>query len=449
MPAPPYAVPSRRDRVVALASGIIGGPAGRYAVIGGRGLAGVVAAVIAWAAAMIALGVWQKGHCLTKGWVNPDQFWRACYSDLPVLHVTTGLAGRQFPLTDPPLDQPLGSALVMWLVSLVTPQAGTGVGAQQWVLGIWAVLAVLLLAAGGLAVVALRPRRPWQAAHLTASPVLVVLALVSVDLAGVALALVALWAWKRRTPGWAGALFALALLVRPYAVVFLVAAALVGWREDRRPDVARMLGGALLTVFVLGASLYVLFGDSVLLPLRSWWLSAPGYGALALVPQLHQHPLLPGVATGVAVAGFLLAPVLGAYLGRHRRRPGVAQLAAPMLLVLFLTAKAVPVQAGLWVLPVLALSAIRWRDHLIWAGAEILHFVMVWLHIGFASDPGKGLPGSTYSLFILLRMAALAWVCYQVWESRPARTRHRHRVPVDSSTSGTRASSSAGVRLET
>lgn len=425
MPAPPYAVPSRRDRVVAAASGALGGPAGRYAVIGGRGLAGVAAAVVALGAVAVALGVFQKGHCLAKGWVNPDQFWRTCYSDLPVLHVTTGLAGRQFPLSDPPLDQPLGSALVMWLISLVTPQAGTGVGAQQWVLAIWAVLAVLLLAAGALAVVALRPRRPWQAAHLTASPVLVVLALVSVDLAGVALVLVALWCWKRRAPGWAGVLFALALLVRPYAVVFLVAVLLVGWREDRRHDATRLLVGAVLTVLGLLLALCVLFGDAVLLPIRSWWQSAPGYGALSLIPQLHNHPLIPGVSTAIAVVGFLLAPLLGAHLARHRRRPGIAQLAAPMLLVLFLTAKAVPVQAGVWVLPLLALSTVRWRDHLVWAGAEILHFVTVWLHIGFGSDPGKGLPGTTYSLFILLRMAALAWVCYRVWEARPPRIAQR------------------------
>lgn len=441
MPAP-YAVPSRRDRVVATAAQVIGGPAGRYAAIGTRGLAGVAAAVIAMGAGMIALAVFQKGHCLTKGWVNPDQFWRACYSDLPVLHVTTGLADRQFPLTDPPLDQPLGSGLLMWLVSLVTPQAGTGTGAQQWVFGIWATVAVLLLAAAALAVVALRPRRPWQAAQLAASPVLAVLALVSVDLAGVALVVVAALCWKRRHPAWAGVLLGLAVLVRPYALVFLLATVLVGWRQDRRREAMTTLVAASLAVLGLFVPLLALYPDAVLLPLRSWWHMSPGYGALTLVPQLHGFPMITAAATWVAVGGWVLAGLLGLRLSSGRGRLGTAQVAAPMLLVVFLTAKAVPVQAGLWVLPLIALSTVRWRDHLLWAGAEILHFVTVWLHIGFGSDPGRGLPGSTYSIAIVLRLVALAWLAYQIREQRPRRQRPPSR------SSGSSSASSAGARLE-
>jgi len=50
---------------------------------------------------------------------------------------------------------------------------------------------------------------------------------------------------------------------------------------------------------------------------------------------------------------------------------------------------------------------------------EILHFVTVWLHIGFSSDAGKGLPGSTYAVLVLLRMGAWAWVVWRIWSGAP------------------------------
>lgn len=418
MRRPPYDVPSRHDPVVATAARSIGGPVGRYAAIGTRGLAGVTAALLSMGALILALGVVQKGHCLAKGWVNPDQFWRACYSDIPVVHVTTGLAERNLPWTGASTsDQPLLSGLAMWLVARVSPRAGTDVLAQQWIFGIWAMVAMLLLAAAVLAAVALRPRRPWQAAHLAASPVLAVLALVATDLLGVALVMWALWAWSRSRPALAGALLGMAFLIRPFPLIFAAAIVLVGWREGKRREAVTVVVGAL----VAGLALYLPFTLAVpgtLTALRSWSTSSPGYGAPALIPQLVDRPLPTEVATGVALVGWIVALLLGGWLAfTARRPPGVVQVAAPMLLVVVFTAKSVPVQTGLWVLPLLALSVVPWRDHLLWAAAEIIHFEAVWLHIGFGSDAGKGLPPRTYALVVLLRMAAWVWVCWRVWDA--------------------------------
>lgn len=418
----PYDAPSRRDPVVATVTGFLGGPTGRLAVVGARGLAGVAAALAVVGAVLIALGVWQKGHCLANGWSNPDQFWRMCYSDVPVLHVTSGLSERALPYLDAtPSDQPPLSGVALWLVSLVSPEAGTHLSAQQWVFGLWAVAAVLLLAAATVAAVALRPRHPWQAAHLAASPVLVVLALVSTDLLGVALTLLGLWAWRTGRLGTAGALLGLAALVRPYPLVFLAAVLLVSLRRGR--PLGRLLGSAAVASSVLFLLLLVL-DDGVLQPFRTWWASSPGYGGVSLVPYLLGRPLSAGGATALALAGWAAALALGAALTfRARHAPGVIRVAAPMLLVVVITAKSVPVQTGLWLLPVLALSAVPWRDHLLWAAAELGHFVTVWLHIGFGSDPGKGLPGDSYALFVLLRTAGWAWVAWQTWSQaapRPA-----------------------------
>lgn len=434
MRRPPYVVPSRRDRVVATATRAIGGPVGRYAAIGTRGLGAVAAALITLGTAMLALGVFQKGHCVVKGWSNPSQFWRACYSDLPVVHVTSDLADRSLPYAGAGSDQPLGSGLVMWLVSLLTPQAGTDLGAQRWVFLTWAALAVLLLAAGILAGIALLPQDPWHVAHLAASPVLVVLALVSTDLVGIALVLWGWWAWTRAHPALAGVLMGLAFLLRPYPLVFLLAIALVAWREDRlRAAATALVSAALATLAVYLPALF-LVGDGILAAPRGWFSAGPGYGALALVPQSFGFTLLTPVPTVISLLGWLAAVLAGAWLTfRSFARPDAVRVAAVMLLIVALTATSLSVQTGLWLLPLLALSSVRWRDHLIWAAAEIVHFEATWLHIGFSSDAGKGLPGEAYALAILLRMAGWSWVVWQIWQG-PTRQAPEHAVPAENQT---------------
>ena len=188
-----------------------------------------------------------------KGWSTPDQFWRACYSDLPVVHVSSPLAERALPWagegaasTAAPLP-----GLVMWAMARVSPRAGQDLAAQQWIMTLWITVCLLLVAACVLALVALRPRNPWSAAHLALSPVLALLALVSVDLLGVTLTLLALWAWERRRPWVTGLLLGLALLVRPFPLVVLAAMLLVAWRRDRLVDGLRVLVGAALGALAL------------------------------------------------------------------------------------------------------------------------------------------------------------------------------------------------------
>lgn len=421
----PWPVPSWSDPVARGATGAIGGPTGRYAAVGARGLAGVAAALIVLGTLNLALAVWTKGHCLLQGWSTPDQFWRACYSDLPVVHVSSPLADGMLPwVGDSPSTQPPLSGLVMWLIALVSPASGTGVPAQQWTLVLWAVLCLPLLAAGVLAVVALQPRRPWQAAQLALSPVLTLLVLVSTDLLGVTFTLLAIWAWRRERGWMAGGLLGLALLVRPFPLLILAAMVLLAWRHRRRllalqAVVGTVLGALLVLVPLLTVEPQALTG------LERWWGQGAGYGSLQMLPQLLGAPVLAPVTVAIAVAGWLVALGLGAWLVR---RPGrapvdVVRLSAIMLLVVVLTAPSMSVQSGLWVLPLLALSARPWWEHLVWALAEVLHFLATWLYIAFGSDPGRGLPPEAYAVAVLLRAGAWGWLLWRIWATAPSRRR--------------------------
>ena len=184
----------------------------------------------------------------------------------------------------------------------------------------------------------------------------------------------------------------------------------------------RTLGAAAGAVAVVLLPFVVANPSAILRSYQVWWDSAAGLGSPWMIPQLVGHPLPTGATTLLSVVGLVVALAVGAVFALStRRRPSVAEVALVLVAVALLTGKAFPVQASLWLLPLVALCGLRWRDHLVWAGAEALHFVMVWLYVGGLSKPDRGLPPGWYAVFLVIRVAAVAYLVWQVWRTAAAR----------------------------
>ena len=107
-----------------------------------------------------------------------------------------------------------------------------------------------------------------------------------------------------------------------------------------------------------------------------------------------------GAVTTLAVLGWVLALAVGAVLAlTPQRRPAVAEVSLVMLAIVLVTGTTLTPQASLWLLPLVALVGLRWRDHLIWAGVEAAYFVAVWLYIAGLTTPDRGLPPGDYAVF--------------------------------------------------
>jgi uncharacterized membrane protein len=320
-----------------------------------------------------------------------------------------------------PLDQPVISGVVMWLAGLAVPD-GSAIARQQWYFGLWALLITVIVMTLVIVTAASVPRAPWRAAHVALSPVLVLAGLISVDLLGVLLASLALWAWGRNRIALAGVFLGLAICARSYPLVLLVAIGLLAVRSGRVRAWSLLALTALATCLLVAVPWLVLNADALLSAYRTWWRAGASYGSLWMLPGLLGHPLPPGRVTTLVILGWVVALVLGAFfaLGMDRR-PTVAEVSLVMLVIVVVTGKTVPVQAGLWLLPLIALVGLTWRDHLIWAGFEATYFVAVWLYIAGLSKADRGLPSGGYSTLLLLRIAAWVYVFVQVW--RVARSR--------------------------
>ena len=383
---------------------VAGGPLGRHASARAAGWVATLVPLLALTGGAMALSVVQRAHCIQQGWSGSDQFWHGCFSDLPSLY--------QLVLT----------GAVMSLLGGLVPD-GSFLDQTRWYVALWAVLAAVCALAIVWLTAASRPRHVAAAVHVALSPVLVLTALLAPDIVGVLLVSAGIFAWARRRPVLAGVLLGLAVTARTYPLLVLLALVLLGARTGRFAAVGRALAGAGVAVAVVLLPFLVGNPGAILRTYQVWWDATPGLGSPWMLPQLvGLTSVPPGMATLLAVCGTVLALLVGAvFVLGTTRRPTLAEAALVLVALSLLVGKAFPVQSSLWLVPLVALCGLRWRDHLMWAVPEALHFAMVWLYVAGLSTPDRGLPAQWYAFFMALRLAGVVWLVVRVWQRAAAR----------------------------
>lgn len=352
--------------------------------------------------------------CASGGWEGRAPVWRQCASPLfaSMIEDRAGLGVGAWLSGDTTLDVPFVRGVVTTGLGSLAP--GAGLAQQRWVLVLWTLLAAVLLAGLVLAVGTVRGHPLADPVALALSPVLALSVLLSVDLVPLALAVVAAWAWSRGRPVLAGALAAVAVLGGPLPALVLLAMALVP-PPGLRDGVRRLLVAAGVTLLLLVGPVAAVDLGLLVRPVTAWLDGGAGAGSVWFVPTLAHHPLGASVVAGFATSGMLVAAALAVVVSRRRPRPPVADVALLALVVALLTAPALPPAAGLWLVPFVALAGVPWRDHLVWAGAEVVHAVALFGWLGAASDPGHGLPAGWYATALALRLVALGRIGWVVW----------------------------------
>ncbi|WP_167582193.1 glycosyltransferase 87 family protein [Kineococcus rubinsiae] len=431
--------PTSSDPLARAASEVVGGPAGRR--IGGEPpwWAGALPLGLALAAVLVAVGAVAKHHCRTVGWNSPDQFFHLCYSDAPVVYTSSGLASGLGPYADGvSLSQPPVTAGLAWLIGRFAPHEVT-VAAQRAYFDATAVallLAALVVVAA--VVVAAGRRRSLDVLLVAVSPLLAITGLVSLDLAGVALATAGLACWARRRPVAAGVLLGLAVAARTYPVLLLLALLLLALRAGRLRAFATTAAAAVATWLVVDLPLALTSYDAWSAYLAGFFPQRAGYGSLWLLPQLveqateaaSQDGLPAGAVTALTLAAWVVWSLLvTVFVLWAPRRPRVPQVAFLLVAGFCVLGSSFPVQAALWLLPLAALAAPRWRDHVLWWVTEALYFGAVWLFIAGQSTPARALPPEFYAVAVLLRAAGIAWLVVAV--VRDVRTPERDVVRAD------------------
>jgi uncharacterized membrane protein len=419
--------PTLSDPLARSASAVASGPLGRHAKTG-RSWWNPLRVTLAVATVVFGLGVLQHSPCVVTRWSeaeSPKPFSHMCYTDIPYLYVSRGLAEGIFPYTplrdlpfnrepgtpqeadDLTVEYPVLTGLWMGVAGWLThalgespdvsqvPHADLGevLGVQHDTAVFWCVNAVGFFLIFMLAIIALvraQRRRPWDAMFVAASPMVALCTFINWDMLALGCVAGALWAWSRRRPIWAGVFLGLGTAAKLYPLLLIGPLLILCLRERKLNTWMKMTMAGLVVWLIIDVPVYLWSSTEFLWFWRFNADRGPDYGSLWLLAEIFGHGASPHtvnvttwfvfgvVCAAIAMLG-LLAP----------RRPRVAQLMFLVVLGFLLINKVYSPQYVLWLLPLAALARPRWRDLIIWQACELFYFFAIWMHIAnFFVSPG-------------------------------------------------------------
>lgn len=384
---PKVVVPSRSDPLLRGMTEPVGGPLGTHTVPGktDSGFFTIERVLIFMTAFSALIAVLTKTHCREAGWTTPDQYSTGCYSEFPNAFTQFNLA-NVFPFLSKNAtfgDGPV-AGFVAGITAWFTAWAGNGALRNLAFFDLNAGLIAILWIVVVLLIWKMSGRRPWDAAIVAASPLLILTAYMSWDFWAVGLVTLGIFLFARRRPLTAGFVLGIAAMAAPYAALVLLALVVLGIRHKKTT--------AMLEVLAAGAVGWLL----IMVPAMSFNPSGWGayisgmiskqpsntslYGGWNLIAGMLGVPGMSVETVNAVVVMFIVALLFGAgYLAlRTPQAPRVAQLAAIMVGGYVVVGKFTEPWSAIWLLPLLALALPRWRPLLLWQAAVITS-VIAWM----------------------------------------------------------------------
>ena len=423
--------PTQEDVFLRGLSEAVGGPVGAHAARPSPGSRlWTPARVIMVLAVLVFCLHWvQKSPCQDGSWPDFTQYRDFCYTDVLALYYAEHLNTGAVPYFDWPVEYPVLTGAFMGLLGLPVhdlalhnPSLNQGEAFYN--------LNALVLSAFGIAaiatVLALRRRRPWDAAMFALAPALVVTATVNWDLLAVALTVFFVYAWARRRPWLAGVMLGLAVAAKFYPFLFAGPMLVLALRTGRWRAALTTVGAAVATWVVVNAPVFLFAREGWA---RFWVLSNTRGIDWGTLWYMGNHVELPN-GTGIFFVNDLAAdiPVLNIViylllallcLGvawlvlTAPRTPRLSQLLFLVVAIFLLTSKVWSQQFVLWLIPLAVLARPRWGGFLAWQLAEMGYFLAFYAQM--LNVNGRFvIPEGTFLTAAALRWATVAVLVYFV-----------------------------------
>ncbi|HEY0637973.1 MAG TPA: glycosyltransferase 87 family protein [Pseudonocardiaceae bacterium] len=447
-------VPSWSDRLAEEAGRLVGGRLGEHAVIGRHWFWTSLRVVLLLATFTLVLGWFAKSPCLQQytddaggvqlDWRDGRQYSHMCYSDTVPLYTAERLHEGGFPyrtswVDDPGTPQaqvrymeyPVVTGLFQWVNAKIAQgwargaAAGVLPGALTVVIyfnvtAFWLALAWLITV---WAVHRLRPARPWDAALVALSPIVIVHVFTNFDALATAFATAGVLAWARRRPELAGVLIGIGGAAKLYPLFLLGPLLLLCLRSGRLREGLRCLGTALVAWVLVNLPIAYAFpagwreffrlntergaDPDSLYNVISYFTGWQGFDG----PLAHGEP--PSTLNLVSAVLFALCCLGIGYVALTApRRPRLSSLAFLVVAAFLLTNKVWSPQFSLWLVPLAVLALPRARLLLAWMVVDA--FVWAPRMLYYLGTDKKGLPQDWFLGAVVVRDLAVAGLCVLV-----------------------------------
>ncbi|BFU47987.1 glycosyltransferase family 87 protein [Krasilnikovia sp. MM14-A1004] len=425
--------PASSDGFVRGLSEAIGGPLGDHAVPPeDRPNRFWTAARIILALTCLTLALhWvQKSPCQDGDWQKNIQYTRFCYTDVLALYYAEELNQGKVPYRDHAVEYPVVTGYFMGALGLPVHALGQkfpGINQGKWFYNINAAVLCALAVATVAVLLALRRRRPWDAAIFALSPILFVTATVNWDFLAIGLAMFGLYAWARRHPALAGILLGLGGAAKLWPLFILGPILVLALRSARLRAAFTAIGTAVAAWVIVNLPVFLSYRTSwnrffhlnTERPIDwgtlwyigryldgKWKTGTPGnQGPFQWlsdhVPALNWLTYaLFGLSCVAITVVCMLAP----------RRPRLSQVAFLVVAAFLIFSKVWSQQYVLWLLPLVVLARPRWGAVIAWSVAEIGYFTAFYAELlGAGGKPV--IPEGTFVLAATLRLITVAVLC--------------------------------------
>src|SRR3954462_14763816 len=411
----------------------IGGPLGGHAVRpdARRGRFWTAARIIlALTCITLAFSWVQKSPCQTGDWQKNVQYTRFCYTDVLALYYAEGLNEGKVPYKDHPVEYPVVTGYFMGALGIPIHAYGVkhpDINQGTWFYNANALVLSALAVATAAVILALRRRRPWDAAIFALSPIIFFTATVNWDFLAIGLAAIGLWLWAKRHPAWAGVFLGLGAAAKLWPL-FILGPLLILALRSRTLD-------KWLWSFLATAGTWALVNFPVWYWYHASWLRffelnhnrpidwgtlwyvgrymdgkwhSGGPGDQGPFQWLSNHVPTLNILTyglfGLACVAIAILALLAP------RRPRLAQLAFRVVAAFLIFSKVWSQQYVLWLLPLIVLARPRWGAIIAWTVAEFGYFTAFYAELlGAGGKPV--IPEGTFVLASGLRLVTVAVLC--------------------------------------
>jgi uncharacterized membrane protein len=425
--------PSESDGFVRGLSEAIGGPVGDHAVRGSARPGRFWTAsriILALTCLTLALHWVQKSPCQDGDWQKNIQYTRFCYTDVLALYYAEGLNDGKVPYKDHAVEYPVVTGYFMGALGLPVHAFGAkhpDINQGRWFYNANALVLSALAVATAAVILALRRRRPWDAAIFALSPILFVTATINWDFLAIGFAAFGLLAWARRRPVLAGVLLGLGGAAKLWPLFLLGPLLVLALRSRRMRESTFAFSAAVVAWVVANAPVYFLYRDSwerffnlnTTRPVdwgtfwyigryldTKWNTGAPGdQGPFQWlsdhIPTLNTLSYTLFALCCVVITGLcLFAP----------RRPRLAQVGFLVVAAFLIFSKVWSQQYVLWLLPLVVLARPRWGAIIAWSVAEVGYFTAFYAELlGAGGKPV--IPEGTFVLASGLRLITVVILC--------------------------------------
>ncbi|OZM72850.1 hypothetical protein CFN78_14020 [Amycolatopsis antarctica] len=441
----------------------VGGPLGEHAAIGRHWFWSPLRVGLLLAVLALTLSWFGKAGCIqqfTNAQGEPELDWRSgrpyvamCYSDVVPLFSAERLDKPEtFPYEtkwvenegtpqaqDRYMEYPVLSGLFQWVNAKLAHAwddgAEAGLLPRALPVAVYFNFTALFLALAWLvtvwSVARASPRRPWDAALVAVSPLVIVHAFTNFDTIAAALATTGLLAWARRKPVLAGLLLGLGVAAKLYPLFLLGPLLILCLRAGklRQWTVTATTTAGTWALVNLPIALNYPEGWREFFRLNSERGKDPDslYNVVSYFTGWSgfDGELAPGespvVLNTVTAVLFLVCCAGIAYVGLSAPvRPRLAQLCFLVVAAFLLTNKVWSPQYSLWLVPLAVLALPRWRVLLAWMTVDALVWVpRMFYYLGVDN---RGLPEGWFLGTVVVRDLAVIGLCVLILREihRPA-----------------------------